>query len=129
MITDSKALPKVRSVGSRPAENQIADVISMLLPAGRLTEQDLPDTGDDSGAGQCDDMAPKTGAGRRLQKVDVRRRPGPVLHRRENERQRGGADAGADSDQDDGEPEAPGGRMSQRRGDRAARRVAFGCRS
>ena len=42
MITDSKALPKVRSVGSRPAENQIAEVISMLLPAGRLTSKICP---------------------------------------------------------------------------------------
>jgi hypothetical protein len=52
-----------------------------------------------------------------------------MLHRRENERQRGGADAGADSDQDDGEPEALGGWMSQRRRHRAARRGAFGRRS
>ena len=42
MITDSRALPKVRSAGSRPAENQIAEVISMLLPVGRLTSTSCP---------------------------------------------------------------------------------------
>ena len=37
MITDSTALPSVRSVGKRPAENQIAAVMSMLLPLDRRT--------------------------------------------------------------------------------------------
>jgi hypothetical protein len=31
-ITESTALPKVRNTGNRPAENQIASVMSMLLP-------------------------------------------------------------------------------------------------
>jgi len=33
VTTDSTALPSVRSAGSRPAWNQIADVTSMLLAA------------------------------------------------------------------------------------------------
>jgi len=37
MTTESSALPNVRSAGSRPAENQIADVISMLLPLDNCT--------------------------------------------------------------------------------------------
>jgi hypothetical protein len=37
MMTDSAALPKVRDAGNRPAENQIASVISMLLALERRT--------------------------------------------------------------------------------------------
>jgi hypothetical protein len=40
--TDNTALPKVRNAGNRPAENQIASVMSMLLLLVRRTRMIWP---------------------------------------------------------------------------------------
>jgi hypothetical protein len=124
MITDSKALPNVRSDGNRPAENQIAEVISILLPLGRPTSTNCPmpvTIPAPVNAMMCRQMPARVAASRMFAVGEG--------HRRENEGQHSGADAGADSNQDDRDPEPPRGWVSQCRRDGAARHVGGGRRN
>ena len=61
MTTESKALPKVRKAGIRPAWNQIAAVVSIPLPLDRLLQDDLPRASHQAGAEQHENVPPRAG--------------------------------------------------------------------
>jgi hypothetical protein len=122
--TDSTALPRVRNAGNRPAENQIAAVMSMLLPAGQANQDDLACARHQSRSQKHQDVPPRRRLGGRIQQGRAGTRPHEMLHGLQDQRQRRGAGAGAKTGQHDRQPKARAGVRPKPRYCRAGRIIA-----
>ena len=107
---DSTALPSVRSAGRRPAENQIAAVMSMPLPLDSRVRINWPAPCDQPRTGQNDQMPPDGRLARRVRQ-GARAGPRQVLDRLQQVGQRDGANPGTEARQHHGHPEPGGSRM------------------
>ena len=96
MTIDSTALPSVRNVGSRPAWNQIAAVISMPLPLVSRVSSHWPAAVTSPAARSKATWRKGLACSRRLeQRRRLARAPDELLHRFEQQRQKGRAKTGA----------------------------------